>query len=309
MNTEPDLLGYYLGSVQLKNITICVYIGKDDQSFFNLNISLPGKVTLIEPIIFIANSQNSSLTDKSWYLYNPSSVETIKLKLIDPLSTKWMKRRYFYIEKCKDAQSIGIVVATLTAKGYLDVVAHIQKLAKIRSVRTYLISVGKVNPAKLANFLDIDCFVLIGCPENNLITSREFYKPLLSTFEVEVALNPIWSQQMPDHYFVEFKEVLPNGKLFREFDAITIDESDVSLVTGKVRFAQRKDDTDDTGSENALMTRQNFQLMQMESQSSFQNRSWTGLDPGLGKNSPAKIVQGRSGIAMKYDDISIDENK
>lgn len=223
-----------------------------------------------------------------------------------------MKRRYFYIEKCKDAQSIGIVVATLTAKGYLDVVTHIQKLAKIRGVRTYVISVGKVNPAKLANFLDIDCFVLIGCPENKLITSREFYKPLLSTFEVEVALNPVWRHQMPDRYFVEFKEVLPNGKLFREFNELTVGESDVSLVTGKIRFAKLNETAKiDDDSQNALLKRDNLQLIQMDSQSSFQNRSWTGLDPALGKSSPVKIVQGRSGIAMKYDDDDdvLDEKK
>lgn len=217
-----------------------------------------------------------------------------------------MKRRYYYIEKCKDAQSLGIVVATLTAKGYLDVVKHIQQLAKIRGVRTYLISVGKVNPAKLANFLDIDCFVLIGCPENRLITSRDFYKPLLSTFEVEVALNPAWRQNIPERYFVEFKEVLPNGKLYREFGDVAPEEgeSDVSLISGKVRLINLADSTSEVGdgSGSAVMKRDNLEVMQMDSHSTFQNRSWTGLDPALGQSKPTKIVEGRSGIAMKYDE-------
>lgn len=213
-----------------------------------------------------------------------------------------MKRRYFYIEKCKDAQSLGIVVATLTAKGYLDVVKHIQNLAKLCGVRTYLISVGKVNPAKLANFLDIDCFVLIGCAENKLIASRDFYKPLLSTFEVEVAYNPVWRQLMPERYFVEFKEVLPNGKLHREFSETELGESDVSLVTGKVRLAKSTADGSANGSD-ALVKRDDFQVMEIGSHSTFQNRSWTGLDPALGKDEPVKIVEGRAGIAMKYDEV------
>ncbi|KAG4074402.1 hypothetical protein HA402_000381 [Bradysia odoriphaga] len=286
VSSDPDILGYNLNSIQLENISTCIYIGKDDQSFFNLNVSLP---------------------EKAWYLYDlSSSHQTRNLKKIDPLATNWMKRRYYYIEKCKDAQSLGIVVATLTAKGYLDVVKHIQNLAKIRGVRTYLISVGKVNPAKLANFLDIDCFVLIGCPENRLITSRDFYKPLLSTFEVEVALNPAWRQQMPERYFVEFKEVLPNGKLFREIGEVTEEESDVSLVSGKVRLTNLTDSTNDVddGSGNSVMKRNNLELMHMDSHSTFQNRSWTGLDPDLGKSGPTKIVDGRSGIAMKYDEKS-----
>lgn len=241
-------------------------------------------------------------------MYDPAS-STNDLKKIDPLATNWMKRRYYYIEKCKDAQSLGIVVATLTAEGYLDVVKHIQTLAKVRGVRTYLISVGKVNPAKLANFLDIDCFVLIGCAENQLITSREFYKPLLSTFEVEVALNPVWSVRMPERYFVEFKEVLPNGKLFRDYSDVSVVESDVSLVSGRVRMTKLTDSTNDTHDteSSALMKRENLDVMQMDSHSSFQNRSWTGLDPALGNNSPAKVVDGRSGIAMKYDEDNVIE--
>ena len=58
------------------------------------------------------------------------------------------------MEKCKDAQTLGIVVGTLTTKGYLDIIKHIQELAAKRNVKTYIFSVGKVNPAKLANFSD-----------------------------------------------------------------------------------------------------------------------------------------------------------
>lgn len=308
MNSEADLLGYDLNSIRLEDISICVYIGKDDQSFFNLNISLPGTLHRILAIDEFSFS-SFPIADMKWYLYDLSSNGPTKFIKIDPLSTNWMKRRNYYIEKCKDAQSLGIVVATLTAKGYLDVVKHIQKLAKFCGVRTYLISVGKVNPAKLANFLDIDCFVLIGCPENKLITSREFYKPLLSTFEVEVALNPVWRQRMPERYFVEFKEVLPNGKLFREFSEMTVNESDVSLVTGKVRLAKLTETCangleDGDESSDALLERDNLKMMEMESHSSFQNRSWTGLDPALGKDNPVRIVEGRSGIAMKYDELN-----
>ncbi|KAJ6634959.1 2-(3-amino-3-carboxypropyl)histidine synthase subunit 2 [Pseudolycoriella hygida] len=289
VNSEADLLSYDFSSIHLENISTCLYIGKDDQTFFNLNISLH---------------------DKTWYLYDLTSPGVTHLNKVDPLSSNWMKRRYYFIEKCKDAQSIGIVVATLTAKGYLDVVQHIQKLAKIRGIRSYLISVGKVNPAKLANFLDIDCFVLIGCPENKLIASRDFYKPLLSTFEVEVALNPVWRQQLPDRYFVEFKEVLPNGKFFRDFDELSVDESDVSLLSGKVRFNKSADRSNvDTDQTNALMKRDKFQLMELDSHTSFQHRSWTGLDPAVGQSSPVKIVEGRSGIAMKYDEVSTNQKK
>ena len=208
-----------------------------------------------------------------------------------------MRRRYFYVEKCKDAQSIGIVVGTLAAKGYLELVKHIQSLARTHGKRTYLLSVGKVNPAKLANFQEIDCFVLIACPENNLYTSRDFYKPLLSVFDVEMALNPAWHTELPAIYCTDFRELLPEGKLYRDFVGKQIIESDVSLVTGKIR--RPMNDVEDT-SNNAgtLQETKNHQLMISNSQ--FHNRSWTGLDPALGQNEPVKVKDGRSGLAIRY---------
>ena len=33
---------------------------------------------------------------------------------------------------------------------------------------------GKLNVAKMANFMEIDVFVLVACPENTLINSKVF---------------------------------------------------------------------------------------------------------------------------------------
>lgn len=227
-----------------------------------------------------------------------------RIKIISsPLTTNWMRRRNFFVEKCKDAQSLGIVVGTLTTTGYLDVVNHIQNLARNRGIRTYLLSVGKVNPAKLGNFMEIDCFVFVGCPENNIYTSRDFYKPLLSVFEVELALNPAWHEQYPDFYCVDFKEILPNGRHHRDAANVKVDNNyDISLVTGKVRALRTTNDTNEptnTNGERQIEKKYN-QLMETNSSSTFQNRTWTGLDPSLGQQEPSHITKGRSGIPIKY---------
>lgn len=241
------------------------------------------------------------VTAKAWFNYDPHPDST--LKSVSPLATNWMRRRYFYIEKCKDAKALGIVIGTLVAKGYLDLVKHIQALARNRGVRTYLISVGKVNPSKLANFSEIDCFVLIGCPENNLFTSRDFYKPLLSVFEVEMALNPAWHDKMPENYCVDFKELLPEGRLYRDYEGQPLIEGDVSLVSGQIRFAKDCNDekTADSSNTGIVQLKKNHQVMSSDSGSSFQMRSFTGLDQALGKTEAAKIEQGRAGLSIKYD--------
>lgn len=221
--------------------------------------------------------------------------------MISPLSTNWMRRRLYFVEKCKDAQSVGIIVGTLTTIGYLDVVERIQKLANARGIRTYLLSVGKVNPVKIANFHEIDCFVYVGCPENNIYTSRDFYKPLLSVFEAEIALNPAWNKIYPDLYSVDFREILPSGKHHRDAtESITQpDDYDVSLITGKVRSMQ----THSVASNDKSQIEKKFnQMMESSSSQTFQTRSWTGLSTNLALQDPAKITEGRSGIPMKYSE-------
>lgn len=244
---------------------------------------------------------------KEWHLYDPSSPS---LQRKSPATSAWLRRRNYSIEKCKDARALGIVVGTLGTRGYLEVVKHLQALARHRQIRTYLISVGKVNPAKLANFMEIDCFVLIGCPENDLFTSREFYKPLLSVYEVEMALNAAWNDggQAPG-YSLAFRDVLPEGRLFRDFAAVDASESDVSLVSGRVRNvkldANSAGELSADGTAGAVVLKRNHQLMGADASGSggaLQNRTWTGLDAALGKHEPARIERGRSGIAMRYDE-------
>lgn len=48
---------------------------------------------------------------------------------------------------------------------------------------------GKLNTAKLANFMEVDIFVLIGCSENTLIDSTEYYKRIVTPYELELACN------------------------------------------------------------------------------------------------------------------------
>jgi diphthamide biosynthesis protein 2 len=76
-------------------------------------------------------------------------------------------------------------------------VSHVQKLISAAGKKSYTFVVGKVNPAKVANFAEISGWVVIGCWESSLIESRDFYKPLITPFELELALmndkDRLWS--------------------------------------------------------------------------------------------------------------------
>ena len=82
--------------------------------------------------------------------------------------------------------------------------------------RAYILAVGKLNPAKLANFQvplflpllppppfsplqkEIDVFVNVCCPESVMEvfdTAQEYQKPIVTPFEVEMALDfgSVWT--------------------------------------------------------------------------------------------------------------------
>lgn len=276
---EPDILCWSIKYNQNTENCVCIFIGHDNQSFFNISMSIKCK---------------------KWLLFD---IEVSTMREVQAMDTKFLMRRNHYVEKCKDAQTLGIVVGTLTTKGYLDIIKHIQELAAKRNVKTYIFSVGKVNPAKLANFSDVDCFVLIGCSENNLYNSKDFYKPLISVFEAEMGLNPAWNHQVPDTYSTDFREVLPEGKLHKSSHGVQQMDADISLVTGKVR-SFRSDDcaSNEENFAGALQERGKYQIAELSSINKFHDRTFQGLEPAYGKDEPSKIEQGRKGIPVKYDE-------
>lgn len=56
--------------------------------------------------------------------------------------------------------------------------------------KTYTFLMGKPNPAKLANFPEVDVFVLIADPEGLILDSREYYAPLITAYEAHLAFSP-----------------------------------------------------------------------------------------------------------------------
>uniref|UniRef100_A0A182QA95 2-(3-amino-3-carboxypropyl)histidine synthase subunit 2 n=1 Tax=Anopheles farauti TaxID=69004 RepID=A0A182QA95_9DIPT len=270
-----------------------LYIGRDNLSFFNTAVAIAAT---------------------EWLRFDPTNEGEARLERTNAAGAQWLRRRYYAIERCKDAGSIGIVVATLSTSGYLSIVSRMQQLGKARGVRTYIISIGKVNPEKLANFIDIDCFVLVGCPENDIFTSRDFFRPLLSVYEAEMALNPAWAERLcTAGYTTNFADLLPDGRLYSDVEQVVaamengenVVAPDVSLVTGRARDGTRtrnalkRLEPDGSGMEVAVKGKN--EVAQISSADHFASRSWQGLEQNLGQDAPARVQEGRSGLPIQYE--------
>lgn len=87
---------------------------------------------------------------RRWYCFAND-----KISEFEALNTPWLKRRRFLIEKLRDARVVGIVVATLGIQEYLTAINTVKRILKQKNKKSYLLSVGKINPAKLANFPEV----------------------------------------------------------------------------------------------------------------------------------------------------------
>ncbi|XP_015602679.1 2-(3-amino-3-carboxypropyl)histidine synthase subunit 2 [Cephus cinctus] len=216
------------------------------------------------------------------------------------LNSSWLKRRRYLVEKLKDAKVVGIVVATLGIKDYLEAIDMVKKALKAKNKKSYILSIGKLNSAKLANFPEMDAFVVIACPENDVFDSREFFKPMLTVYEVELAFNN--SREFSTHYCMDFRQILSGGQNYIEFNAST--ESDVSLISGGIR--NLVDDLPPVDRMDALVTKSQGTVAVGKAGATYLiGRSWQGLEQRLGQDCIRPVEKGRSGLPMGYENEPI----
>nr|XP_060629332.1 2-(3-amino-3-carboxypropyl)histidine synthase subunit 2 [Anolis sagrei ordinatus] len=217
-----------------------------------------------------------------------------------------LRRRLYLVERARDAQVVGIVVGTLGVADYLSVLQHLRGIIHKAGKRAYTLAVGKPNPAKLANFLEIEIFVLVACPLNSLLDSSDFYRPIITPYEMELACNParIWTGS----YVTDFHYLLPGACAHTPFPdkmSEAEDEPSISLITGELRSTNLNIVPDPKlSSDTAVACRNHLQTVaEISPAASFlKSRSWQGLEPQLGQTAVTKAVAGRRGIAIAYED-------
>jgi diphthamide biosynthesis protein 2 len=172
-------------TTRLTNDDIIVYIG--DQSSSTLTTLLlnfannkvfgydPSKQQLREE-----NGQVNRTLQRRFYL----GKLTLSVSTSNPLTSF-----FFLVEKTKDAQTIGLVVGTLGVARYRESLAQLKKEIKSSGRKYYVFVVGKINVPKLANFLEIEVFVLVACPLLSTVDSKDFLAPVITPFELLLALQ------------------------------------------------------------------------------------------------------------------------
>lgn len=227
---------------------------------------------------------------KTWHYFDGNKFCNFNIS-----STFWFKKRSYLIEKIRDSHTFGLVVASLNISKYMNIVKYLKFILKKLKKKSYLFFIEKIEPTKLANFQEVDIFVSIACPENSIHNSKDFFKPVVTPFDVELAFNE--SREFSTFHAIDFKDILPGG--FDHIDFEKISKSDVSLLSGKMR---NENESENTKIQDKSLVQKSFGELQDNQTSSMflQSRIWKGLEMKLGENNILPIEDGRSGIPINY---------
>lgn len=167
-----------------------------------------------------------------------------------------LRRRYALVTSLTTAPVWGILINTLSVKNYMSILSHIQRQIAAAGKKSYLFVVGKLNPAKIANFSEIGGWVVIGCWESSLVDSKEFYRPIITPFELELALQTDDSRVWTGEWRGDFQRVLEDAASHAEqgdggdFDRDEFDEEPGTRDGIQDRDAEIKMDSDSSESES-----------------------------------------------------------
>lgn len=144
-----------------------------------------------------------------------------ELNALQASTTATLRRRYGMLVSLSTAPIFGVLVNTLSVKNYLHIVDHVRKLIAAAGKKSYLFVVGKLNAAKVANFSEIDGWVVIGCWESSLVDSKDFWKPVITPFELELALQSDDTRVWTGAWRGDFQTVLDSASqtAMPKFDA------------------------------------------------------------------------------------------
>ncbi|WIA08592.1 hypothetical protein OEZ85_008021 [Tetradesmus obliquus] len=124
---------------------------------------------------------------RPWLLLDPASCSAEQGLL--PELQRLLKRRYYMVERARGASMVGLLVGTLGAAGYLEALTRVRQLAAAAGKKTYTLLMGKPSPAKLANFPEIEVFVMLADPQGLILDSKEYLSPIITPHEAFLAFT------------------------------------------------------------------------------------------------------------------------
>lgn len=284
----------------------------------------------------LKSSSIESQTLACWS-YNPDTEQLTT----DPMSivgiSRYLNRRFYLTQKAKMANIIGILVGTLSQDRFRSVVSSVRQKIEESGRISYTFVVGKINVAKLANFAEVECFVLVACGETSVLKDeRDYHLPIITPTELEIALGEKdWdgagscntdfddflqgyveekqdkneqgendgSQDMID----EENQDKHNGNEEEESDNDSSDDNDepyFSVISGtyvsKPKTKSQQKGSSTSNDYSSMPGQGQVTEYKSEAAEFWKQREYKGLEANIGKDEAKAAIEGQTGIASDY---------
>jgi len=247
---------------------------------------------------------------------------------LSTILSRTLRRRYFLLNKTKLANTIAILIGTTSnSYSFRRLLARTRHRIQSSGRTAYTFAVGKLStaPNKLANFAEIDAFVLIACGESIAsfwqMEREEMLVPVLTPLELDVALG---YREWDGRYSCDFgdlirwdkedgivdESLLQDGQQHHKIDnqketGGNISDSDeeddepfFSMISGKYEqsrsSAKQKNDLESLPGQGKLIE------YKSEAAEFLKQREYRGLEANVGETKVKAAVKGLVGIASNY---------
>lgn len=139
------------------------YIGEEGRGLMNLQMQNADSAVRGAPSLQLPCAR----ADAQIYHYSPATGQTTPV-----YTSRLLQRRLLSIHTAVASDVFGLVVHSVGLRSAQPLLAELRALLKQHRKKSYTLTVGRLNPAKLANFEAIECFVLVGCKEGGLVDSK-----------------------------------------------------------------------------------------------------------------------------------------
>ena len=99
-----------------------------------------------------------------------------------------LRQRFGLIMSCQDAQTFGILIGEKPGQMRRTLALRMKKLLEQHGKKGYLLALEHIGP-DLIDFYPVDAFVNTACPRIAIDDAVRYRKPLITPFELEVALG------------------------------------------------------------------------------------------------------------------------
>lgn len=140
----------------------------------------------------------------------------------DPYEKKFTREHYDHVEMRRNrkkaidasrgAKKFGLILGTLGRQGSTKVMDHLQKRLKQHNRQAVIILLSEIFPTKLELFKDVDAFVQVACPRLSIDWGTAFPKPLLTPYELSVALGDAEWKLPDDNEITNGQSHTPSGQ-------------------------------------------------------------------------------------------------